>query len=78
MEMSPSLAAAEPQPADLQRDLAASYWRLAMMVEQTRQGDALEWWRKAYEEPSSMKQQFGIMLPTGEPCLAQLREKVSP
>ena len=48
---------------------------MAIMAEQSGTGDALEWWRKAYRTLSAMKQR-GIMLPTGEPYLEQLRRNV--
>jgi hypothetical protein len=48
---------------------------MATMAEQGGTGDALEWWRKAFETLSAM-QQRGIMLPTDEPYLEQLRQKV--
>jgi len=46
--------------------------RMADLAEKTGTGDALEWWQKAYEQLSGMKQR-GIMLPIHEPCLATLR-----
>jgi hypothetical protein len=69
------LAAADPSNAGWQRDLSVSYWRMADMAEKTGTADAREWWRKAYEQLSGMKQR-GIMLPTDEPYLGQLRNKV--
>jgi hypothetical protein len=48
---------------------------IAMMAEQNATADALEWWRKAYEKLARMKQR-GIMLPTDEPYLAQLKAKL--
>jgi tetratricopeptide (TPR) repeat protein len=68
------LAAADPSNAGWQRDLWVSCWRMAEMAEKSGTGDALEWWRKAYEQLSRMKER-GIMLPTDEQYLGQLREK---
>ena len=69
------LAAADPSNAGWQRDVVVSYWKLADIAEKSGTGDALEWWRKAYETLSAMKQR-GIMLPTDEPHLIQLRHKL--
>lgn len=71
------LAAADPANAGWQRDLCASYWRMAMMAEQSGAGDAREWWRKAYEQLSTMKRR-GIMPPADEPYLEQLKAKLGP
>ena len=48
---------------------------MADMAEKSGTGDALEWWRKAYDTLSAMKQR-GIMLPTDEQYLVQLRQKL--
>jgi hypothetical protein len=69
------LAAADPSNAVWQRDLFTIYWRMADMAEKTGQGDARDWWRKAYEQLHGMKQR-GIMPPTDEQYLAVLRQKV--
>ena len=69
------LAASDPSNTGWQRGLCASYWRLAMMAEQAGASDAQEWWLKAYETLSGMKQ-HGIMLPTDEQYLEQLKQKV--
>ncbi len=69
------LAAADPSNAGWQRDLFVSYWRMADIAEKTGTGDALEWWRKANDLLAGMKQR-GIMLPTDEQYLEQLRQKV--
>jgi hypothetical protein len=47
---------------------------MAMMAEQSGTEDAQDWWRKAYETLSVMKQR-GIMLPADEQYLVQLRQK---
>ena len=49
--------------------------RTATMVRKFGTGDALKWWRKAHETLSAMKQR-DIMLPTDEPYLEQLRQKI--
>ncbi len=69
------LAAADPANAGWQRDLCVNYVRMAMMAEQSGTDDAMGWWQKACETLSAMKQR-GIMLPTDEPYLEQLRQKV--
>jgi tetratricopeptide (TPR) repeat protein len=74
LAVSQRLASADPSNAGWQRDLMVSCWRMATMAEQNGD-DAQPWWRKAYETLSAMKQR-GIMLPTDEPYLAQLRAKV--
>ena len=48
---------------------------MADMAEQNNTGDAAQWYRKAYEQLAGMKQR-GIMLPTDEPYLEQLRRKI--
>jgi tetratricopeptide (TPR) repeat protein len=68
------LAAADPSNALWQRDLFVSYWKLADLAGKNGTDDAGDWWRKAYEQLSSMKAR-GIMLPTDERFLATLREK---
>ena len=68
------LAAADPSNAGWQRDLWVSCWKMATMAEKSGTGDALEWWRKAYGQLSGMKQR-GIMLPTDEQYLVQLKQK---
>jgi tetratricopeptide (TPR) repeat protein len=73
--VSQRLALADPSNAGWQRDLWVSCWRMARIAETSDTGDALEWWRKAYEQLSRMKQR-GIMRPADEPYLEQLREKV--
>jgi hypothetical protein len=71
------LAAADPGHAGWQRDLWVSYWRLAQMAEPTNASEARDWWRKAYEHLSGMKQ-CGIMMPTDQQYLDQLRLKAQP
>jgi len=71
------LAAADPGNAGWQRDLWVSYWRLAQMAEPTNASEARDWWRKAYEHLSGMKQR-GIMTPTDQQYLDQLRLKAQP
>ncbi len=64
-----------PQSADYARDLVVSCWRMADVAEKTGQGDARNWWRKAYEQLAGMKAR-GIMLPTDEQHLAMLKRKL--
>ena len=68
------LAAADPTNAGWQRDLLGTYWRIAEVAEEADISDALDWWRKAHDQLSSMKRR-GIMLPTDEQFLPVLREK---
>ncbi len=74
LAVSQRLAAADPSNAGWQRDLSVSYWRMAIMAEKAGTGDAAAWWRLAYETLSAL-QQRGIMLPTDEPYLEQLRQQ---
>ena len=69
------LAAADPSNAGWQRDLFVIYWRMADMAEKSGQGNARDWWRKAYNQLSNMKSR-GIILPTQEQYLAALKSKV--
>ena len=74
MAVAARLATADPSNADWQRDLYVSYWRMADISEKTGTGEALDWWRKAYEQLSGMKAR-GIMLPIDEQFLTILRQK---
>ena len=69
------LARQDPGNADWQRDLWVSYMKMATVVEQTGSGDARDWWRKAHDTLAAMKQR-GIMLPTDQQYLDQLRQKM--
>ena len=68
------LTDADPSNADWQRDLVVSCWKLATLAEKAARDEAALWWRKGYETLSHMKQR-GIMRPTDEPLLVQLRLK---
>ena len=68
------LAAADPSNAGWQRDLVVSYVKVAQVAENNSTGEALEWWRKAYNQLLGMKQ-HGIMFPTDEGRLEFLRQK---
>ncbi|MBM3318461.1 MAG: tetratricopeptide repeat-containing protein, partial [Candidatus Eisenbacteria bacterium] len=68
------LAAADPSNAGWQRDLIVSYWRMADIAEKSGQDDARAWWRKAYEQISSMKRR-GILAPADEKYVDALKEK---
>lgn len=68
------LAAADPSNAGWQRDLFVSYWRMADMAEKSGTGDAIGWWRKAYDQLAGMKQR-GVMVPTDEQYLPVLKGK---
>jgi len=68
------LAVSDPSNAEWQRDLFVNYWKMADLAEKSGTGEALAWWRKAYEQLSGMKAR-GIMLPTDEQYLADLRQK---
>jgi len=75
LEVAQRLASADPANAQWQRDLWVSYWRMAAIAEKTGTGDAMGWWHKALEKMADMKQR-GILLPTDEPFLRQLQQKV--
>ena len=68
------LAESDPSNAGWQRDLVVSHWRMADMAEQTGQGDAPAWWRKAYERLAGMKRR-GMMRSKEEKCLAMLKQE---
>lgn len=70
------LAAADPGNAGWQRDLWTSYWRMGAMTEQSRVGDAREWWRKAYDVLADMKRRQLFVSPQDEQFLDQLRVKL--
>jgi hypothetical protein len=48
---------------------------MADLAEKSGSGDAIQWWRKLYEQLSSMKQR-GILPPTDEQDLEEARRKV--
>ena len=50
-----------------------SYWQMADVAEKSGPAEAREWWRKGHDQLAGMKQR-GIMLPTDEPYLDQLRQ----
>jgi hypothetical protein len=70
------LAASDPSNAAWQRDLWVSCLKMAVLSEKSGTGDALEWWRKAYEVLSGMKQRGLLLSPQDEQFLALLRQKV--
>lgn len=70
------LADADPSNSGWQRDLWVSYCKMAAAVEKSGTGGELEWWRKAYETLAATKQR-GVMLPTDEQYLQQLRAKAN-
>jgi actin-like ATPase involved in cell morphogenesis/tetratricopeptide (TPR) repeat protein len=69
------LASLDPSKVDWQRDVFVGSVKMAVNSEMMRQGDAMVWWRKAYEQLSSMKQR-GIILPSDEEDLERLKQKV--
>jgi tetratricopeptide (TPR) repeat protein len=69
------LSSSAPRNVAYQKDAVYTYLRMAEINEKMGQSDAVVWWRKAYEQLSAMKQR-GIMLPTDEQLLAQLKQKV--
>ncbi|MDP8256308.1 MAG: tetratricopeptide repeat protein [Candidatus Alcyoniella australis] len=75
LQISERLTAADPSNAGWQRDLYISYWRMAGISENTGQGDAMNLYRKAYEQLSGMKKR-GIMQPADEKFLTRLQTKV--
>ena len=68
------LVAADLSNAGWQRDLWVSYWRMAAISEQTVQGAATMWWRKAYAQILAMKQRR-ILEPADEKYVEMLRTK---
>ena len=70
------LAAADPGNASWQRDLWVSYWRLAVMTEQTGHGDAREWWQRAYDVLIDMKRRGIFISPQDEQYSVQIRNKL--
>ena len=70
------LAAADPGNAVWQRDMWVLYWRMAVVAEQAGTGDAMAWWRKAYETLAGMKERGLFISPQDEQHLQQLRSKV--
>ena len=75
LKIAERLAAADPSNAGWQRDLWVSYWRMAHICESTGSGDAINWWRKAYEVLSGMKQRGLFLSPQDEGYLEHLQQK---
>jgi tetratricopeptide (TPR) repeat protein len=69
------LAATDPSNAGWQSDLWVTCWMAAAMAENTGSDEAAKWWRKAYETLSAMKLR-GIMPPTDEQYLVELKENL--
>ena len=67
------LVARDPSSAVWQRDLAAICWRIADITEETGQGDARAWWRRAHDTLAELKQR-GVMRATDEKYLEELRQ----
>jgi len=76
-----SLAIAEelhqrnPNSADFARDRIVDYCKLADLAEKSGKGDAAQWWRKAYDHISAMKER-GTLLPTDELGLEEIQQKL--
>ncbi|HOZ22759.1 MAG TPA: hypothetical protein PLO28_13290, partial [bacterium] len=69
------LAASDPSNSSWQRDLWVSYWRMALMSEEAKDGLASSWWRKAYDKLYSMKKSGLFISPEDEKYLAILQQK---
>jgi hypothetical protein len=70
------LAASDPANAAWQRDLWVSYWRLADLCEKSSEAaQAGEWWRKAYDTLSGMKERGLHVSPEDLGFLERLRQK---
>jgi tetratricopeptide (TPR) repeat protein len=65
------LVAADPSNADWHHDLCAIYVRMATS-DQSGEGGALPWLRKAYETLTEMKRMGFVLSPKDEQALAQL------
>lgn len=71
------LAGSDPTNSQWQRDLWASYWRIADVCEKEgRTQEAASWWQKAHATLSQMKQRGLHISPNDESFLTQLRAKV--
>jgi tetratricopeptide (TPR) repeat protein len=76
LELREGLLAANSESAQAARDVMVSCWRMATMAENTGVGDAMKWWRKAFEILDEMKREGRFITPQDEEFLEQLRRKV--
>ncbi|MGH8582274.1 MAG: hypothetical protein ACREWG_05700 [Gammaproteobacteria bacterium] len=76
LEVCERLLQANPDSAEAARDVWTSYWRLAWMAEQTGQGDASGWWRKAYAILNGLKARGAFVSPDDERSFDELRHKL--
>ena len=70
------LLVANPESAQAARDVWVSCWSLATMAERAGTGDAMKWWRRAFDILDGMKREGRFITPQDEGFLEQLRRKV--
>jgi tetratricopeptide (TPR) repeat protein len=75
LEFAEQLAGQDSSNADWKRDLCVSYVKLAEVSEKTCDEISGEWWRKAFAQLSSMKEQRLFISPKDERLLEFLRQK---
>jgi tetratricopeptide (TPR) repeat protein len=71
------LADADPGNAEWQRDLWVCYERMARISEAMGLSEAQDWWERAYDRLSSMKEAGIFLSPDDEAALASLKAKVT-
>ena len=76
LEISEALLKANPGSAEAARDVWVSCGRLAKHAERTGKGDAMPWWRRAYDVLARMKEKGQFMQPGDLQFLEELRKKV--
>ncbi len=78
LQVREDLRRANPQSAQAARDVWVSCWKLARLTEQTGPGDAMKWWRRAFEILDGMKREGRFLSAQDQEFHEQLRRKLEP
>ncbi|HQX50888.1 MAG TPA: hypothetical protein PLR25_13325 [Planctomycetaceae bacterium] len=70
------LAESDPGNAEWQRDLWASYWRVANVMEPQQAPDAMAYWRRAHETLARMVETGLFVSPQDRQFLDRLQQKI--
>jgi tetratricopeptide (TPR) repeat protein len=76
LEVRERLLLANPESAEAARDVWVSCWKMARFAEQSAHGDALVWWRKAFEILDRMKREGRFLSCDDNKFHQQLRRKL--
>ncbi len=67
----------DPSNTSWQRDVWISCWKIPAAMERLGDSHAVDWWRRAYEKLSALKQSGRFVSPQDEQVLQQLRCKLN-